>query len=129
MNEMCKYCETSGTCLEIAEYDSIYCRLHRRIPIVIEKTYEELKKENQQLKEQVAYMRRSIERKEEQMIDLQHERVPIVDEEKQELIDYLKKEIKEQEHKKDTSHCGLDIVYANGKIKSYQEILSKIEKE
>ena len=52
MNEMCKYCKTSGTCLEIAEYNSIYCRLHRRIPIVIEKTYEELKKENQQLKEE-----------------------------------------------------------------------------
>ena len=52
MNEMCKYCETSGTCLEIAEYNSFYCRLHRRIPIVIEKTYEELEKENQHLKEE-----------------------------------------------------------------------------
>lgn len=53
MNEMCKYCKTSGTCLEIAEYNSIYCRLHRRIPIVIEKTYEELEKENQHLKKQL----------------------------------------------------------------------------
>ena len=50
---MCKYCKTSGTCLEIAEYNSIYCRLHRRIPIVIEKTYEELEKENQHLKKQL----------------------------------------------------------------------------
>lgn len=53
MNEKCKYCKTSGTCLEIAEYNSIYCRLHRRIPIVIEKTYEELEKENQHLKKQL----------------------------------------------------------------------------
>lgn len=53
MNENCKYCKTSGTCLEMAEYNSIYCQLHRRIPRVIEKTYEELKQENEQLKEQL----------------------------------------------------------------------------
>ena len=48
--------------------------------------------------------------------------------EKKELIDYLKKEKKEQEYKKNTSDFGLDIVYTKGKIKAYEEILSKIEK-
>lgn len=53
MSEECKYCKTSQTCLEMAEYGSIYCLLHRRIPRVIEKTYEELQRENQELKKQV----------------------------------------------------------------------------
>lgn len=50
MSEECKYCKTSQTCLEMAEYGSIYCLVHREIPRVIEKTYEELQQENQQLR-------------------------------------------------------------------------------
>ena len=49
--------------------------------------------------------------------------------EKQKLIDYLKEQIKEQEHKKNTSDFGLDIVFTKGQIIAYEEILSKIEKE
>ena len=71
MNENCKYCKTSKTCLENADYGSIYCQLHKRIPKVIDKTYDELKQENQLLKE-----------------------------EKKELIDYLKKEQKKLEKNK-----------------------------
>ena len=52
MNENCKYCKTAKTCLENAEYNSIYCQIHKRIPKVIDKTYDELQQENQQLKEQ-----------------------------------------------------------------------------
>lgn len=51
MNENCKYCKTAKTCLENAEYNSIYCHLHKRIPKVIDKTYDELEQENQQLKD------------------------------------------------------------------------------
>lgn len=53
MNENCKYCKNSKTCLENADYGSIYCQLHKRIPKVIGKTYDELQQENQQLKEQL----------------------------------------------------------------------------
>lgn len=53
MNENCKYCKTSKTCLENADYNSIYCQMHKRIPKVIGKTYEELQQENKQLKEQL----------------------------------------------------------------------------
>ena len=42
----------------------------------IDPTIEELKQENKLLKEQVDYLRRSIERKEETIIELEHERVP-----------------------------------------------------
>ena len=53
MNENCKYCKTSKTCLENADYGSIYCQLHKRIPKVIGKTYDELQQENQKLKQQL----------------------------------------------------------------------------
>ena len=48
--------------------------------------------------------------------------------EKQELIDYLKEKIKEQEHKLNTLDFGLDIVHTRSYIMAYKEILSKIEK-
>ena len=51
MNEECKCCETFGTCLKDAEYGSLYCQLHKRIPKVVEKTYEELSQENKKYKE------------------------------------------------------------------------------
>lgn len=57
MNEMCKYCKTAGTCLEMVEYNSIYCTLHRRIPRVIGKTYEELEQENQKLKQEISNLK------------------------------------------------------------------------
>lgn len=53
MNENCKYCKTAKTCLENAEYNSIYCHMHKRIPKIIDKTYEELQNENQQLKDKL----------------------------------------------------------------------------
>lgn len=43
-------------------------------------TYDELLKENQQLKEQVKYLRRSIERKESTIIELEQEKVPYTNE-------------------------------------------------
>lgn len=48
--------------------------------------------------------------------------------EKQELIEYLKEQIKEQEHKSKFLDFGLDIIHNKVKIMTYQEILSKIEK-
>lgn len=53
MNENCKYCKTSKTCLENADYGSIYCQLHKRIPKVIGKTYDELLRENKKLQQKL----------------------------------------------------------------------------
>ena len=59
----------------------------------------ELQQENQELKKQLDYLRRSIERKEETITELEHDRVPYTNEyvcklEKQqkEFIDYLENE-------------------------------------
>lgn len=77
--------------------------------ITLFKVFEELKKlqqENQKLKkqlesanEQISYLRRSIERKEERIIDLQDERIPYTNEyvdkllnQQKEFIDYLENE-------------------------------------
>lgn len=49
-------------------------------------------------------------------------------EEKQELINYLKEGIIEQEYKLKTLDFGLNIVYTKSKIMTYKEILSKIER-
>ena len=68
MSEECKYCKTSQTCLEMAEYGSIYCLVHREIPRVIEKTYEELQQENQELKEQLSNSHQ-IKNKQKEFID------------------------------------------------------------
>ena len=48
--------------------------------------------ENQLLKEQVDYLRRSIERKEETIIELEHERVPY----ENEYVEELKKQLQER---------------------------------
>lgn len=48
--------------------------------------------------------------------------------EKQELINYLKDQIKENEHKLNMLHWGLDIVHTRSSIITCKEILSKIEK-
>lgn len=50
-----------------------------------------LDKENKALKEQVDYLRRSIERKEETIIELEHERIPYTNE----YVDELKKQLEE----------------------------------
>ena len=55
----------------------------------------ELQQENQELKEQVDYLRRSIERKEETIIELEHERVPYINE----YVEKLKKQLEEANEK------------------------------
>lgn len=59
------------------------------------KTYE-LQQENQSLKEQVDYLRRSIERKEETIIELEHERVPY----ENKYVEELKKQLEEYKEEK-----------------------------
>ena len=58
-------------------------------------TIEQLQQENQELKKQVDYLRRSIERKEETIIDLQNEIVPYTNE----YVENLKKQLEEANEK------------------------------
>lgn len=50
MNKNCKYCDYISKCSRRCEYGSILCRLNRSFPKIIDKSYEDLQQENQQLK-------------------------------------------------------------------------------
>ena len=148
MNENCKYCKTSKTCLENADYGSIYCQLHKKIPKVIGKTYDELQLENEQLKKQLEYIRSGeyynqlrferdmlqnivdngeVPKEDKEFIDCTHRNTELL-EEKQELIDYLKEKIKEYEEKCNNTCVFLEQDRCETRINTYKEILSKIEK-
>ena len=51
MNDKCKYCDYVSKCSRICEYNSILCRVQRSFPKVVDKSYEQLQQENQQLKD------------------------------------------------------------------------------
>lgn len=51
MNEKCKYCDYVSKCSRFCEYNSIMCLMHRSFPKIVDKTYEELEKQNQELKQ------------------------------------------------------------------------------
>ena len=55
----------------------------------------QLQQENQELKKQIEYLHKSIERKEETIIDLQNERVPYTNE----YVEELKKQLEEANEK------------------------------
>lgn len=50
MNAKCKCCDYISKCSRFCEYNSIMCLMHRSFPKTVDKTYEELEKENQELK-------------------------------------------------------------------------------
>ena len=91
-----------------------------------------LQQENQKLKKQIEYLRRSIERKEETITGLECERVPYVNEyvcklenQQKEFVDYL-------ENEKNIYPCDIsDYTYEdiiNTILSKYEEIMDKWEK-
>ena len=95
----------------------MYKEIHNLLKI--ENDYiKELQQENQELKEQVDYLRRSIERKEEAITELDHERVPYVNE----YVEELKKELEEKNKPQifiDTQ--DIEERYAEGLYQDYLE--------
>ena len=53
MNDKCKYCDYISKCSRKCEYDSILCKVQRSFPKVVDKSYEQLQQENEQLKEDI----------------------------------------------------------------------------
>ena len=92
--------------------------------------YSELKKQLENTNEQIEYLRRSIERKEDTIIDLQNERIPYTNEyvdklenQQKEFIDYMNKTIEELEcdDVDDEEMKG----YLIQRIDTFKEILKK----
>ena len=97
---------------------------------MIEQECEELKKQLENANEQVNYIRRSIERKEERIIELQGERIPYTNEyvdkilnQQKEFIEYMTKTIEELEYDDvdDEEMKG----YLIQRIDTFKEILQK----
>ena len=91
--------DTNGVPSEV--YDYIDCT-HRNTELLEEN--QSLKKQLESANEQISYLRRSIERKEERIIDLQDERIPYTNEyvykllnQQKEFIGYLEKIIEKLE--------------------------------
>lgn len=61
MNEKCKYCDYASKCSRICEYNSILCKIQRSFPKVVDKSYEQLKQENEHLDEVNCKLRRTNE--------------------------------------------------------------------
>lgn len=75
---------------------------------------QELKKQLENANEQIGYLRRSIERKEERIIELEHERVPY----ENKYVEELKKQIEEYKHKGLYNTC---LPYSTGYKKAIKE--------
>ena len=59
MNEKCKYCDYVSKCSRICEYNSYLCKVYRSFPKVVDKSYEQLKQENEHLDEVNCKLRRT----------------------------------------------------------------------
>lgn len=97
MNEKCKYCNYVLKCSPYCEYNSVICKLLRSFPKAVDKSYEELQQENQELKKQLenCYCNRtdcSSRIKDSKKYD---SLVQKVEKQQKEFIKYLEDEIKE----------------------------------
>ena len=72
MNEKCKYCDYVSKCSRICEYNSVVCKLHRSFPKIVDKSYEQLQQENQELKLELSGYRQAI-LKDKEMLGLKEE--------------------------------------------------------
>ena len=77
------------------------------------KECEELKKQLESVNEQISYLRRSIERKEERIIDLQYERIPYTNEYVDKLLNQQKEFISYLENEKDRLARECSHIYEN----------------
>ena len=101
MSEKCKYCDYVSKCSRFCEYNSVMCLMHRSFPKIVDKTYEELEKENQELKKQLenCYCNRTdcVGRiKDSKLYD---SLVQKIENQQQEFIEWLEKEIEAIENK------------------------------
>ena len=90
MEEIENYISELESMFELSELEE-----HSRNILKVGIYIKQLQQENQKLKEQVDYLRRSIERKEEIIIELEHERVPYANE----YVENLKKQLEEANEK------------------------------
>lgn len=132
MSEKCKYCDYVSKCSRFCEYNSIMCLMHRSFPKIVDKTYEELEKENQDLKKQLEESIKSYTEenalRHKMSLDLN-----TIKTKQKEFIEYLESEINlfakymKNIERSDRPHGDYPITYWSSKYKLNEvaEILSK----
>lgn len=116
-----------GNTIHMGNLDKLQYNELEKASILLLRTEIRLKKENKQLKEQVEYLRRSIERKEDVIKDLELERVPYTNK-------YVDKVVKENEIlRKNAKHNDKVVDKVNWENnllkKEKKEIIDFLEKE
>ena len=90
---------------------------------MIEQECEELNKQLENANEQINYLRRSIERKEERIIDLQDEKIPYTNEYVAKLLNQQKKFIEYLENMLDNENDIFSVVRVKDVLSKYKEII------
>lgn len=92
---------------------------------MIEQECEELNKQLENANEQINYLRRSIERKEERIIDLQDEKIPYTNEYVAKLLNQQKKFIEYLENMLDNENDIFSVVRVKDVLSKYKEIIGE----
>ena len=90
---------------------------------MIEQECEELNKQLENANEQINYLRRSIERKEERIIDLQDEKIPYTNEYVAKLLNQQKNFIEYLENMLDNENDIFSVVRVKDVLSKYKEII------
>lgn len=101
-----------GNTIHMGNLDKLEYTELEKASIILLRTELRLKKENQQLKEQVEYLRRSIERKESTISEMEQERIPYTNE----YVKHLEQQLQQKDDiiNKAREHLELKIIrYSN----------------
>ncbi len=118
MNEKCKYCDYISKCSRICEYNSFLCKVNRSFPKIVNKSYEQLQEENQQLQEKIEYFERSNNRREDTILE-QRQEISNLEQQckkQKEFINYL-------ENMLDDENDIFSVVRVKDALQKYREII------
>lgn len=90
---------------------------------------QELKKQLESANEQISYLRRSIERKEERIIDLQYERIPYTNEYVDKLLNQQKEFVNYLENMLDDENDIFSVVRVKDVLQKYKSIIGVLDEK
>ena len=88
-----------------------------------------LKKQLESVNEQISYLRRSIERKEERIIDLQYERIPYTNEYVDKLLNQQKEFVNYLENMLDDENDIFSVVRVKDVLQKYKSIIGVLDEK
>ena len=95
----------------------------------LKKENQELKKQLESVNEQISYLRGSIERKEERIIDLQYERIPYTNEYVDKLLNQQKEFVNYLENMLDDENDIFSVVRVKDVLQKYKSIIGVLDEK